>query len=55
MKKKIFFRKLEKLFEQEKNKINENTKFSDVEFRVGLSWSICLIKKILKDNRNPNL
>lgn len=32
MKKKIFFRKLEKLFEQEKNKINENTKFSDVEF-----------------------
>ena len=32
MKKKIFFLKLEKLFEQEKNKINENTKFSDVEF-----------------------
>ena len=32
MKKKIFFRKLEKIFEQKKNKINENTKFSDVEF-----------------------
>ena len=55
MKKKVFLQKIERIFELGKNKINENTKFSDVEFRVGLSWSICLIKKILKDNRNPNL
>ena len=32
MKTKKFFRHLEKIFEQDKNKINENTKFSDVEF-----------------------
>jgi len=25
-----------------------------VGFGVGFSWGICLIKKILKDNRSPN-
>jgi len=32
MKTKKFLKHLEKIFEQDKNKINENTKFKDVEF-----------------------
>ena len=32
MKKKVFLQKIERIFELGKNKINENTKFSDVEF-----------------------
>ena len=32
MKKKVFLKKLERIFELGKNKINESTKFSDVEF-----------------------
>ena len=32
MQKKNFLKHLEKIFEQDKNTINENTKFSDVDF-----------------------